>query len=302
MSINLLLCHHITAEGKRVDHTMETGPNMNFRNPDLQRLLASLQGQAAHSTHGERNQSQAQSAAIAHNAGVSTLPNTDIPGLGGLPHGSVNNHSVQPLWTTTPSDTPDPRSRQQKLQLPRQYTDLSRSVTPTNPAIPDASSITTWPAAVKHVTKYIVADEQASSRIKHLVNEQHKHEEQWWRQRQEIVTRHAGRAGNQAIVTDILKELGGLAGPVAKVDEAADKNELETFDKKVYQSLTQMTQDFDRQLKKLGVPFFAIKHDLILLDGGKDGSGSTVGKLDKGELRELQKRMLQILEDLLIDG
>ncbi|KAK5081501.1 hypothetical protein LTR05_007632 [Lithohypha guttulata] len=243
-----------------------------------------------------------KSAAVAHNAGVSRLPTIDIPGLGGLPHGSVNNHSIQPLSTTTPSNTPDPRSRQQKLQPTRQDTDLSRSVTPTNPATPDASSITTWPAAVKHVTKYIVADEQASSRIKHLVNEQHKHEEQWWRQRQEIVTRHAGRAGNQAIVTDILKELGGLAGPVAKVDEAADKNELETFDKKVYQSLTQMTQDFDRQLKKLGVPFFAIKHDLILLDGGKDGSGSTVGKLDKGELRELQKRMLQILEDLLIDG
>lgn len=132
------------------------------------------------------------------------------------------------------------------------------------------------------------------------MKQQQQHEEQWWTQREAIVAKHKGREGSNNKVVDILKELGGLAVPIAKVDEAADRNELETFDRKVYKSLVQMSADFDSQLRRLGVPFYAIKHDLILL-GNESGEVPTKGKLDKGELRDLQKRMLQYLEDLLMD-
>lgn len=250
---------------------------MSVRNAELQRLLASLNGSSA------------------INVGSTSL---QLPGLGALPpeqnsalkiRPQPNGHTNQQAAPLNQNRTP---STQEHVQ-PRQVTPLK--------TVPDASIITTWPAAIKHVAKHLINDETVTSRIRHLIKEQRKHEEQWWKQRQEIVVRHQNRSGNQNKVADILKELGGLAVPVAQVDEAADKNELETFDRKVYKSMVQMAADFDAQLRKLGVPFFAIKHDLVITDGAKEQGQSAKGKLDKGELRELQKRMLQHLEDLLSD-
>jgi hypothetical protein len=48
----------------------------------------------------------------------------------------------------------------------------------------------------------------------------------------------------------------------------------------------------------LGVPFFAIKHELVVPD---DGAAIKKGTLGKAELKELQRRMLQTLEDLFGD-
>lgn len=136
--------------------------------------------------------------------------------------------------------------------------------------------------------------------------------------------RHASRAGNQDKATALLKSLGVLT-PVSvpaqssslsttRSDEevaAADQQELRDFDRKVHRALQDMVRDYDAQLRRLGVPFFAIRHDLVLT--GKDdemvttttgtggGKNSNVGKLDKGELRELQRRVVEHLEDLLID-
>ena len=59
-----------------------------------------------------------------------------------------------------------------------------------------------------------------------------------------------------------------------------------------------MQARFDKELRNLGVPFYAIKHDLVILESGKQKPGSVQGRIDTGELRELQKRLLQMLEDL----
>jgi hypothetical protein len=250
---------------------------MSVRNAELQRLLASLNGSSA------------------VNLGSTGF---QLPGLGALPpeqnsalkiHPQPDGHANEQAASINQNRTPST----QEYVRPRQATPLK--------VVPDASTITTWPAAIKHVTKHLTNDENVTSRIRHLINEQRKHEEQWWKQRQEIVVRHQNRSGNQNKVADILKELGGLAVPVAQVDEAADKNELETFDRKVYKSMVQMAANCDVQLRKLGVPFFAIKHELVIIEGSKEQGQPAKGKLDKGELRELQKRMLQHLEDLLSD-
>lgn len=261
---------------------------MGAGNVELQRLLASLNG----SSNGAPIQH------VQTHVPATEMHTAHIPGLGALPHGDISSRAAQ-LRGGSGTVTPTP-PQQQTLQSSRVDVDRPRSNTPAAP-IPDASSITTWSAAIKHVTKYLSTNEKIMSRIKHLINEQHKHEEQWWTQRQAIVTKHAGRAGNQSKVADILKELGGLAAPVVQVDEAADRNELETFDKKVYRSIMQMAADFDGQLRKMGVPFYAIKHELVVREGGKTANGASMRTLDKTELRKLQKRMLQHLEDLVSD-
>ena len=262
---------------------------MNASNSELQRLLARLR-EGSNLTVGQLSSNELNGSSA---AGISSN-DVVIPGLGDLPPEAAQDQA--PV-----AATPDPRRKQAQLQAPKPELGRPRSTTPAVSAVPDASTIATWPAAVKHVTKHIVQNEQTAARIKHLINEQHKHEEQWWKQRQELMAKHASRPGNQTKVADILKELGGLSVPIAKVDEAADRSELETYDKKVYKSLNQMAVDFDGQLRKLGVPFFAIKHDLVMTEKTNVRNGGEGVKLDKGELRELQKRMLQILEDLLID-
>ena len=147
----------------------------------------------------------------------------------------------------------------------------------------------------------MVPDEKVAARIKHLITEQHKHERQWWDGREAIVTRQQGRSGASQQVAHLLKSLGGKAVDLAPIDPKADQKELEAYDKKVYAGLLAMAADFDRQLRNLGVPFYAIKHDLVVLENGPEKLDTAKGRLDRGELRELQKQMLQTLEDLFTD-
>ncbi|EXJ58075.1 hypothetical protein A1O7_05499 [Cladophialophora yegresii CBS 114405] len=175
---------------------------------------------------------------------------------------------------------------------------------------PDASSITTWPAALKHVTRHLVPNEKVANRVKHLIREQHKHEEEWWAGREAIVERQQGRPGTSQQVSAILKSLGANVPVVTKepslpdaAQRKANEAELRAYDEKVYKALCAMTADFDRQLREMGVPFYAIKHELVIMkDGPEENPGQHKGKIDRGELRELQKRMCQTLEDLFGDG
>lgn len=255
------------------------------RNPDIQKLLARLRGENQQQDNAPNQQqtsivrpdtSQASNSAFA-----------SIPGLGLLP---PKKQSIPSSTVSTPA-TPQPVVKSvESPQVARE-----RSATP---IAPDASAITTWPAALKFVTKHIISNEKAIAKIKYLISEQHKHERQWWAGREAIVARHAGRAGNQAKVADLLKSLGGASVSVAPQDPQANQAELEAYDKKVYKSLKDMTADFDRQLRNLQIPFFAIKHDLVILEDEVQKEGGRKGRLDCGELRELQRRMIETLEDL----
>ena len=263
---------------------------MNTSNPELQRLLATLKGTSTNTLY---NSTENNTYAHLTNGSLPQPAQTlQIPG----PTNTSYETSIQ--QKTTP--TGDPRLKHPSQQAQRNDAARSRTTTPV-PSIPDASSIATWPAAVKHVTKHIATSPTTTAAIKRLISTQHTHEETWHKQREEILARHAGRAGNNTKVSNLLAELGGLALPIAKVDEAAEKNELETFDKKVYKNLVAMSRDADKELRRLGVPFFAIKHELVEVNDKSTGNISAAGKLDKGELRELQRRIIQYLEDLFVD-
>ena len=162
--------------------------------------------------------------------------------------------------------------------------------------IPDASTIVTWPSAIRYVTKYIANNESAAARIKHLIAQQHQHEREWWTGREAIVKRHSGRAQRQAQAATLLKAIGGVvaANPPSE-DPEVDRRELEVYDRKVYGELRKMSADFDRQLRGLGVPLFAIRHELVV---DRDMDGGAGGRLTKEELKELQRRVLEHLVDL----
>lgn len=271
------------------------------RNPDIQRILAALNayspplgnvvGGPDPRSRSELHHGQQPTQPPSH-PGFST---SSLPGLGYLP---------EPVGDPKASTPPPPSQHQhvypQALKTLTPQLAEARSKTST-PTIPEASTITTWPAALKHVTRHMVPDEKIAARIKHLITEQHKHERQWWAGREAIVSRQQGRSGASQQVADLLKSLGGKAVDLAPIDPKADQKELEAYDKKVYAGLLAMTADFDRQLRNLGVPFYSIKHDLVILENGPEKADAVKGRLDRGELRELQKQMLQTLEDLFTD-
>lgn len=86
--------------------------------------------------------------------------------------------------------------------------------------------------------------------------------------------------------------------------------ELETFDMKVYRAQTQMVKEMMGALRRLGVPFFGTRSELVKVkDGGGEGAETSgggskkdgPGMIDEVELVKLQRRMLIILEDLCSD-
>ncbi|RMZ84883.1 hypothetical protein DV738_g451, partial [Chaetothyriales sp. CBS 135597] len=213
---------------------------------------------------------------------ASTVNNTAlaIPGLGMLSTQTITPTQAPGLALTlapapaapAPAATPTPTAVPQSLAATKpQPLTPTASATKPPPTIPDPSRITTYPAALKHVTKHLATSETASTRIRHLISTQHQHERQWHAGREALLALQASRPSTSAQVSALLRSLAELAA----------------YDAKVHRGLVAMQADFARQLRNLGVPLFAISHDLK--------------KLDKGELRELQKRMLALLEDLFGD-
>ena len=82
---------------------------------------------------------------------------------------------------------------------------------------------------------------------------------------------------------------------------------MANYDSKVYTACTEMVRSITSELSALGVPFFAIQNSLIVDDSeGEDNDHinlestkpASATPLTPKTLRGLQKRMLELLEDL----
>ena len=188
------------------------------------------------------------------------------------------------------------RPLQQPLAVPRAVDPKSRSTTPSA----DSSRITTWQAAQKFVIDNIYSNEKTKTKIKQLIANQHQQERKWWDERQALIAKHRGRAAKGKQADALLAKMGGIAPPVKAESLAEEKAELMECDKKIYSAMTKLMAETDRELRALGVPFYAIRHELVIMEDGEQQNGGGQ-KLDRGELRELQKRVLQLLEELVSD-
>ncbi|KAH0548262.1 hypothetical protein GP486_008032 [Trichoglossum hirsutum] len=87
-----------------------------------------------------------------------------------------------------------------------------------------------------------------------------------------------------------------------------DAQELRTYETKVYKASVEMAKAMSSELKSLGVPFFGTRSTLVRGKysgstagdpvGGKGAAEGIDGKVSEQELIILQKRMLELLEDL----
>jgi hypothetical protein len=81
------------------------------------------------------------------------------------------------------------------------------------------------------------------------------------------------------------------------------KRELETYDMKVHRAQTQMVKEMMGALRRMGVPFFGTRVELVKI-AGKETPGAPkdgLGMIEEVELVRLQRKMLVMLEDLCSD-
>lgn len=69
---------------------------------------------------------------------------------------------------------------------------------------PDASTIVTWPAALKHVMRTVSQNEALQSKIRRLIRSQHDHEKQWWKGREALIAKQKARVEKKKKLDEVL--------------------------------------------------------------------------------------------------
>lgn len=164
---------------------------------------------------------------------------------------------------------------------------------PKQPAV-NPRTIVTWPAALRHITS-LAGDPQFGPAVKKLITNQHNNEQQWFASRLALIEKQKSRVSGKQELNDVLKSLGGITDRSSEAgsDDAA---ELRAYDKKVHRAATQMEKAMLADLVAMGVPFFGTEERLVVEDDL--GEASEKGTITKKQLKELQMKMIQHLEDL----
>jgi hypothetical protein len=143
--------------------------------------------------------------------------------------------------------------------------------------------------------------------MKQMMNDQRKHELQWYQERQGLKQAQANRTVASAKAESILQSLGNASGSsVATHQHDPDyASELAIFDRKIYAAQVSMDEAMASELKRLGVPFFGTKQhligDLTSGGGGTDEQFKWSVTITESELVSLRRRMVGHLEDLYRD-
>ncbi|OCK83354.1 hypothetical protein K432DRAFT_184766 [Lepidopterella palustris CBS 459.81] len=185
------------------------------------------------------------------------------------------------------------------------FQDLDRNSS--TPPLIDPATITQWPEGLRCVSKIASQNPHFKGAIRKLMADQESHERAWWRGRQILMKEQAAKKGH---IGNHVPTWSSAAGSNEATSEAveADEVELKEYDKKVYRASREMVNVMSLELKRLGVPFFGMKPELILPSGTEEPAvqqkpsvrpGTASGpKITEEEMLGLQRRMLGYLEDM----
>ncbi|KAL5001442.1 hypothetical protein BDV10DRAFT_182354 [Aspergillus recurvatus] len=171
-------------------------------------------------------------------------------------------------------------------------------------------SITTWPAALKHVMRTVAHNEDIQRRIRFLIQRQHDHERQWWKGREALLQKQSARKEKKRELDEVLRSVGAPVDEKEVSTAEEDLAEIHNYDVKVHRASKQMADAMFIELKALDVPFFCINKNLIAGEtvnqnpehqnssGPAPCTPDDQGRLSVDELSALQRRMLELLQDL----
>ncbi|KAL4893383.1 hypothetical protein BDV59DRAFT_178124 [Aspergillus ambiguus] len=159
------------------------------------------------------------------------------------------------------------------------------SSTPT--PLKDPSAITSWPPALQHVMRAMSQNDDLQRRIRRLIQRQHDHERQWWQGREALRAKQTARVQKKKELDEVLRSVGAPvdANQVSTAED--DQAELQHYDAKVYRASRHMADAMTAELRALQIPFFALRPD-----------SAARAALSPEELAALQRRMLELLQDL----
>ncbi|KAJ9668059.1 hypothetical protein H2201_001865 [Coniosporium apollinis] len=229
-----------------------------------------------------------------------------LPGLGIHPHGYTGSNGAPPSGDVIQEALP-PRDPQLQPQ-PQHRTSIpppSTVAEGTATSLIDPASITEWRQGLRCVNKVSAQNPSFKRVIQHMMAEQLKHEQEWYKGRAELQRRQASRVQGNQQLDSILKSVGAIPVAQAKAPTAHENEaELKAYDVKVYRAMKDMNNAQAIELKRLGVPFFGVPLELIK-DSDDDASiapqrpGLAAGpKITETELLDLQRRMIEYLEDM----
>ncbi|KAF2097279.1 hypothetical protein NA57DRAFT_77533 [Rhizodiscina lignyota] len=149
----------------------------------------------------------------------------------------------------------------------------------------DPATITDWKMGLKCVSFISQANPNFKNAIRKMIHAQHHHERLWYQGFNDLLEKH----GRQ-IPED---------GPV-NID---DIDEAKAYVSKVHMAAVEMHTAMTVELKVLGVPFFGTKPEHVKRNGNREvsqnGGSLTNGvKITERELLDLQRKMVQYLEDM----
>ncbi|GAB7348897.1 hypothetical protein MBLNU459_g7589t1 [Dothideomycetes sp. NU459] len=181
--------------------------------------------------------------------------------------------------------------------------------TPVEKLIIDPAAITEWSAGLRCVSKLAVQNRLFGETIRRMINDQRKHEMQWYSSRQTLKQTQAKRSAGANEIHSILKSVTGQAPSFPSTStaqsEAEKAAELASYDQKVYRAQSAMQGAMTAELKSLGVPFFGTNADRLLADdtddadpGRNDGQPKWSPRITDAELLTLQRKMIAYLEDM----
>ncbi|KAL2821046.1 hypothetical protein BJX63DRAFT_254001 [Aspergillus granulosus] len=176
-----------------------------------------------------------------------------------------------------------------------------------------ATTITTWPAALRQVMRTVAQNEHLQQRIRFLIQRQHDHERQWWKGREALLQKQKSRAERKKALDEVLlmRDRRSVGAPVDEKEVSTaeeDAAEIKNYDGKVYKASKQMVDAMTAELRALHIPFFCLKQGLVADEtadqkgeqsqGHASVTATSQGRISVEELSALQRRMLELLQDL----
>ncbi|TID25186.1 Serine/threonine-protein kinase [Venturia nashicola] len=167
----------------------------------------------------------------------------------------------------------------------------------------DPSTILEWPLALRCVNKLSAQNPHFGPAVKVMISDQARNVQQWWADREGLLKVQAGRKESVRQLNETLKAVGGT--PTSAPTPEEDKAEIDKFDLKVYTASKKMSEHHSAELKRLGVPFFGVNPKLIIMNDIQQFAATSdplsQATITEAELIDLQRRMIQYLEDLYKD-
>ncbi|KAJ0416639.1 hypothetical protein BJY00DRAFT_316643 [Aspergillus carlsbadensis] len=270
--------------------------SQDYNSGDLASILKTLSAFSNQTTNSNADQSLINPNEDENDYEPPEAVTPSLPEHSHPPSSSSSAHQPRPNPTIAPA--PIPPSSSSRPQQPQQ---IQQRESP-------ATTITTWPAALKQVMRTVAANEHMQQRIRFLIQRQHDHERQWWKGREALVQKQRSRAEKKRELDEVLRSVGAPIDEKGISTAEEDAAEIQNYDGKVYKASKQMADAMTLELRALHVPFFCIKQSLVageiadqkgeLSQGHAGVTGDNQGRISVDELSALQQRMLELLQDL----